>query len=391
VNREIHDVKVSELILLRSLPLITLLAVQMPSGDASLSSALAELDKGHILEGIQQLKQIVRTNPANGPAYFYLSMLYTQMGEHAVAERYVQRAIEINPKQGEYYHQLGLIRYRQKQWGAALGLFKQALDIGSGKNEAPVWKSIGDVELELFDRDAALQAYTQALRIQPNDAQTRLALGRFYLERGEPDRAIEHLLAALETDPLLRAAYPLLGRAYRQSGNLSSAESVLKTALNTSPADQESRYALAQTLLAMGRPDEAREALDKYESIRQQVAGANTNYETALSRLAGGKFAEAEKLLREAVRLAPTYGPALYSLGSLLLDRGSPEKALAFLDRAVEVNPLNAESWYSIGSAYFKIGKMAEALEAAKRAVVLNEDDGRYPRLVAEIQERLKK
>ena len=61
------------------------------------------------------------------------------------------------------------------------------------------------------------------------------------------------------------------------------------------------------------------------------------------------------------------------------------------LDRAVEVNPLNAESWYSMGSAYFKIGKMAEALEAAKRAVVLNEDDGRYPRLVAEIQERLKK
>src|SRR5580692_9429542 len=157
--------------------LIALSAAQMSSRDSSLSAALAELDKGHVLESIQQLKQIVRTNPADGSACFYLSALYTQMGEYPVAERYVQRAIEVNPKQGEYYHQLGLIRFRQKQWVAALGLFKQALDIGSGKNEAPVWRSIGDVELELFDRDAALQAYTQALRIQPNDTQTRLALG----------------------------------------------------------------------------------------------------------------------------------------------------------------------------------------------------------------------
>jgi tetratricopeptide (TPR) repeat protein len=371
--------------------LIALAAAQMSSRDSSLSAALAELDKGHILESIQQLKQIVRTSPADGSAYFYLSTLYTRMGEYAAAERYIQRAIEINPQQGEYYHQLGLIRDRQKQWGAALGLFKQALEIGSGKNEAPVWKSIGDVELELFDRDAALQSYTQALRIQPNDAQTRLALGRFYLERGEPDRAIEHLLAALESDPLLLAAYPLLGRANRQSGNLSAAESILRETLNTSPADQESRYALGQTLLAMGRADEAGEELGRYERIRQQVASANINYETALARLADGKFAEAEKSLLEAVRLAPTYGPALHSLGSLLLDRGAPEKALAFLHRAVEVNPLNAASWYGIGAAYFKTGKTAQAFEAAKRAVALNEDDRRYQRLLAEIQGRLKR
>ena len=83
----------------------------------------------------------------------------------------------------------------------------------------------------------------------------------------------------------------------------------------------------------------------------------------------------------------PVHLIAKLALGSLLLDRGSPEKALAFLDRAVEVNPLNAASWYGIGSAYLKTGKMAEALEAAKRAVVLNEEEPRYQRLVAEIAE----
>ena len=156
----------------------------MPSRDSSLSAALADLNKGRIVESIQQLKQIVRGDPTNASAYFYLSTLYTQMGEHAVAERYIQRAIDINPKQGEYYHQLGLIRFAknngQQPWDCSNRRCKSVRE----RTKARVWKSIGDVELELFNRDAALEAYTQALRVQPDDAQTRLALGEFYLERG---------------------------------------------------------------------------------------------------------------------------------------------------------------------------------------------------------------
>ena len=171
--------------------LIALSAAQMPSREASVSAALADLEKGRVLESIQQFKEIIRTNSADDSSYFYLSTLYTQMNEYAAAERYLKRAMELNPGQGAHYYQLGMIRDRQKQWTAALDLFKQALQLGTGNNDARVWRSLGDVQLELFNRDAALQAYTEALRLQPRDAQTRLAVGRFYLERGEPDHATE--------------------------------------------------------------------------------------------------------------------------------------------------------------------------------------------------------
>src|SRR5215831_2147145 len=249
---------------------------QMPSPDASISSALAELNKGRVLESIEQFKKILRSDPANDRAYFYLSTLYTEMNELEVAERYVRRAMDVNPGQGVHLHQLGLIRFRQKQWRPALMFFKQALEAGVGNNEAAVWRSIGDVQVELFDRDAALQAYETALRIQPQDARTRLALGRFNLERSEPERAIPHLSAALEIDPMLRAAYPALGRAYRQTGDLESGIMILKKALDIDPADQESRYALGQVLGAMGRVDEGRMELEKYQRIDQQVSQPTT-------------------------------------------------------------------------------------------------------------------
>src|SRR6516165_6853390 len=95
--------------------LVALAAPQMPSRDSSFSAALADLEKGRVLESIEQFKQIVRSDPMNGAACFYLSSLYTELSEYAVAERYLQRAMEINPGQGVHYHQMGLIRYRQKQ------------------------------------------------------------------------------------------------------------------------------------------------------------------------------------------------------------------------------------------------------------------------------------
>jgi tetratricopeptide (TPR) repeat protein len=363
----------------------------MAPPDASLSAALDDLNKGRLLESIQKFRQVVRSNPANGSAWFYLSTLYTEMKEYELAERYLQRAMEAGPAQAAHYYQRGMIRYRQNQWRPALESFQQALTVGAGKNEASVWRSIGDVQLELFDRGAALHAYTEALRIDSRDAHTRLALGRFYLQRGEIAPAIEQLRAALELDASLRAAYPILGRAYLQAAEYAPAVTVLKKALDADPADQDSRYSLGRALLAMGRGDEGRSELEKYDKIREQVSTADRRYKDALARLEDGKISEAETMLRDVIRLAPSYGPALQSLGTLLLDRGSPEKASGFLQRAAEVNPLNAEIWYSLGAAYFKSGRMREALDAVNRATVLNEDEVKYQRLLREIQERARK
>jgi tetratricopeptide (TPR) repeat protein len=351
------------------------------------SAALVDLNNGRVLESIQQLKNVLHSDPTNGPANFYLSTIYTEMKEYDLAERLVRRAMEVNSKQGPHYYQLGLIRYRQKQFRSALEFYHQALEMGS-VNGAQVWRSIGDAQLELFDRDAAFQAYGEALRIQPQDARTHLALGRFYQEKGEPGPAIDHLLVAIKNDPQLHAAYPLLGRAYQQRGELGSAANILKQAVDADPSDQESRYTLGRVLIAMGRADEGREQLEKYDGIREQVAGAEGRYQTALSRIDEGKYSEAEMLLRETIRLAPKYGPALQSLGRLLADRGSPETALPILERAAEVNPLSADTWFGLATVYFQTGKQARALEAADRAVALNGDDERYQRLLKQIQDR---
>jgi len=376
---------------LRSLLAIAVIAAQMPSRDASISSALDDLNKGRVLDAVGEFKQIVRTDPKNGAAYFYLSTLYTQMNQFDVAERYIRRAMELSPKQSAHYLQLGSIQFRQKHWRAALEFYQEALKLGPGSNEAAVWRSIGDVQVELFDRDAALQAYEASFRLQPQDATTGLALGRFYLDRNETERAIPQLRAALEIDPSMRAAYSVLGRAYRKAGDLRQAIAVLRKSLDADPADQDSRYALGQTFLAVGNVDEGNRELEKYDAIGRQIRIADENYKAAQARIDAGKSREAEQLLRESLQAAPKYGPALHSLGVLLLDRGSARDAAEILRSAVEVNPLNAASWFSLGGAYLKSGRLNDALEAARRAVVLDDDNKEYQKLLTDIQSRMRK
>jgi tetratricopeptide (TPR) repeat protein len=354
--------------------------------NVSISSALAELNEGRILEAIEKFKEIIRSDPANGTAYFYLATLYTEMGEYELAERYLERSMEVNTRQDGHYYQFGVIRSKQKQWQPALAFFEQALQLGAGAYEAAAWRGIGDAQVELFDRDAAFKAYENALRVQPNDARTRLSIGRLYLERSQTKDAITNLRSALAADPSLPATHALLGRAYRQAGDLQAAVAILTRALELNPADQDSRYTLGQVLLAMGRNAEGRAQIDTYESVRQQVVRADSDYQAGLSRLEAGNLPEAESLLREAVRRAPSYGHALHALGMLLLDRGSADTALDFLKRAAEVNPLNAPNWFGLGTAYFKTGRTEEARFAARRAVVLNEDEPRFQRLLADIE-----
>lgn len=354
-----------------------------------LNEALALMNSGRVLEAIRSLKEIVRDDPKSGAAYFYLSTLYTELGEYDAAGRYLLRAIETGANKGACYNQLGMIEYRQKRWRPALGFFEQALKAGVGKDEAMVWRNIGNVQVELFEREKALAAYQRALSIQPKDARTRLALGQFYLERNEPETALPELRAAVEIEPSLAGAFAGLGRAYRRLGDRQSSVAVLRKALELNPSDQESRYSLGQVLLALGRRDEGRKELEIYQQVQDRVSRANSNFTAATARLEAGDSAQAEKLLEESVMLAPSYGLGLQTFGTVLLERGNPEKAIEFLKRALAVNPLNSTSYFSLGAAYLRLGRLAEALEATKWAVVLNDEDERYRRQLEEIERKL--
>lgn len=348
------------------------------SQSAPTAAALAEINKGNLFEGVRQLKQITRVEPSSAAAYFYLSSLYTGIGHFDTAYGYLATAMKANPGQGSYYHQLGIIRRYEGCRPEALAAFQQALRAGMGKDEGTVWRHIGEVQGDLLAWNEAIEAFINALRLDPNDARAHLALGRLYLDRNEPKRAVPELLAAQQADPGLEGVHAKLGLAYRATSDLSSAVAILKQGVERNPSDQESRYILGQILLTMGKDDEGGREMETYRKLQEQMTQTDTLFETAVQRAQGGELDRAEQLFRETLRLAPRYAPALHLLGVVLLNRGSSERALEVLQQASAINPLNADIHFQMASAYLRADKLSEALDMDQRALILEEDPRYY-------------
>ena len=353
------------------------------------AAAFAKINEGNVFEGIRMLKEITRTDSSSASAYFYLSSLYTRMGRYDTAYRYLQVAMKVNPGQGAYHNQLGIIRRYEGCQAEALTAFQQALRAGMGKEEVSVWRQIGEVQVDLLAWDRAVEAYANALRLEPRHAGTRLALGRLYLERNDSARAIEEIQGALKTDPALIGAYASLGRAYRAAGDVPSAVSILKQGIERNPTDQESRYVLGQVLLALGRTDEGRREMEAYRRLDEQMTRADKLMESAVQRAQAGDLVRAEELLKDTLRLAPRYASALHLLGVVLLSRGNSKGALEMLQQATIANPLNPETYFQMGSAYLNSGQLSQALEMNERALVLEDEDPRYHALLGTIQSRM--
>jgi tetratricopeptide (TPR) repeat protein len=371
---------------------ILLLLIQMQSASSgAVTVAVAELNKGNVFAAVKQLKEVVRAEPSSDAAYFYLSSVYTSLGHDEAAYRYLDAAMKANPSQGAYYHQLGVIRTREGCRPEALEAFQQALQKGMGKDEALAWRHIGDAYVDLLAFENAAEAYRSAITFDPNDGAPHLALGKLYVDRNDSERAILELNAALKLSPDLEGVYAALGRARRAAGDSAAAIKILQQGVERNPSDQEARYVLGQTLLSSGRTEDGRREMDEYRRVQDRISQTNSLFESAVNQAQAGELDRAENSLKETLRFAPQYAPALRVLGAVMLNRGNTKSALDVLQQALAANPLNSETYFDLATAYLRAGKPGDALEMANRALIVEEEDARYYSLIADIYSKMKR
>jgi tetratricopeptide (TPR) repeat protein/ADP-heptose:LPS heptosyltransferase len=110
--------------------------------------------------------------------------------------------------------------------------------------------------------------------------------------------------------------------------------------------------------------------MPSHQPFRQNAPDpvARTVAEAAAHHQAG-RLAEAERLYRIAIGLAPRHGDALRLLGRLYVEQGKPAQAMSPLQAALQAQPNNPETLFFLGSALRQQGKPEAALEAFTKAL----------------------
>lgn len=161
------------------------------------------------------------------------------------------------------------------------------------------------------------------------------------------------------------------GLALFQRGDLAGAEIALRQAIAERPRDEAALEALGVIALRRGEVGEARELLRRATRGRGSP-GAWLNYGLVLD--ASGERDAAVAAVRKAVRLAPTFAPALAALGAMHLRARRFDEAEEALRRAVEADPNHVVAVTNAGAVQLARGALEEAERLFFQAVALKSD-----------------
>ncbi len=154
----------------------------------------------------------------------------------------------------------GVTLLRQREYTRAASLFGDAIRLAPRFTGA--WANLGLARLKMGARAGALEAFHQALAIDPHQPTTLHNLAALYLEEGNEASALAALAAA---DRRTVSPYSLIvqGDLELAAGHVSDALRNYRQARRLAPKSTEPLVALARGEKAAGNGDAARRALEK--------------------------------------------------------------------------------------------------------------------------------
>jgi tetratricopeptide (TPR) repeat protein len=271
-----------------------------------LAMSLSEL--GRYEEAVPELKRGFKQ--AGDPALkrllgLHLERAYTGLQRDSDAVEVALELTRLYPKDPEVLYQTGRL-YGNYAFLAMQQLAKVAPNsIWRLQASAEVWESQGHYDL-------AINEYREILARDPHRLGIHYRLGRALLSQSqqakspeEQQKAQQDALAEfqqeLQLDPTSSNAAYEAGEIYRKMGQLEKARELFETAVNYYPDFEEAQTGLGRVLIALGKPDAALTHLHKAVSLNPE--DEVTYYQMALAFRALGKTDERRAALEKFQRL----------------------------------------------------------------------------------------
>lgn len=141
-----------------------------------------------------------RPDPANWSLDHYKAGIRSlDNGQVAEAERELTTAYAYVQENSEILFALGNLRYAQGNLPGAKHWYRKSLEINS--DHAGVWNNIGVIAFDERRWDIAERAFLQSLQSEPNDAKTHYLIARARLELGNREGALAAIQEAVRLAP----------------------------------------------------------------------------------------------------------------------------------------------------------------------------------------------
>jgi len=169
-------------------------------------------------------------------------------------------------------------------------------------------------------------------------------LGVNYLNNGQYNYAIDAFKNAVKLNPSSAEAHFNLGRAFKRKG-----------------VDEQAKYEFSFSHRL--NPGKYNEYVKKYrEKIDYEVADTKNYSELGSAYAEKGMIGDAINAYKKSIEIEPDNARVHYSLGTLYAMKGKYHDAADEFWMAVEINPKMSEAHYNLGLSYFRQGMFDKAI-----------------------------
>ena len=258
---------------------------------------------------------------------------YHQLGQLEDAELIYQKLIEVDPKNADAFHLLGVIAYQMCRHENAVELIGSAIAINP--SISIFHSNLGNVLQELKRFDAAVASFEKAIKLQPNYVEAFFNLGNVLMELKQFDAAVASFNKALAIKPNYAEAYSNRGIAMCQL--------------------QQFNFAVA--------------SFDKAIAIKPDYAEAYSNRGNAMCQLM--QFDAAVASNDQAIKLKPELAEAHSNRGNALRELKYFDASIASYDKAIELKPDYVDAYFNRGVTFQEFNQIVAAIKSYDKAMAL--------------------
>lgn len=302
--------------------------------------------------------------------------LFHQGGERECnrALSLARRALQDDPSSPEGLVIAGFSLVGMERPEAAQKYLDQALQIDAER--ADLRLALGALERAKGDVGTAVRQLESACRLAPEAWEPHLFLGRALAElgrqRGNPRRLVErsqyHLVRALQLEPTPDVAPSLfkdLGISCMLTGRYKEAEKFFVRLREHERFASLARYYLGQVAYELGKYNNAIQHYRQY--LRDRPEDPKVLARMAMAWFQMGEFPRAREACHQALLVDPMNLTARHALGCTLLEEGDPNEAMRVFRETLKEHPEHMASYLEMARTRRlggDVGWLVRALEA---------------------------
>ena len=231
----------------------------------------------------------------------------------------------------------------------------------------------GDSFYQEQNYDSAINSYSEALKLDSNNAVAYVKRGDTYENKEDYDRAMTDYNQALKLDPKNVDAYNNRGIAFYHKQDYDRAMTDYNQALKLDPKYVDAYYNRGLVYEAKTSYEAAMADFDQTLKLDPDYVNAYTNRGLVFTHRKDYDRAIAN--YNQALRLDPKNVYAYLNRGETHFAQSNHEAAIADLNQALEINSsIAVEAYYFRGLTYKNTGRKDKALEDLKKFVNLTDD-----------------